>query len=104
MEILFYQVKAKVNQLEEIQRQMNDAVALCEEAVANNDASPVPDTALSIGPDHRDPEINRLASEPKTVEPTFNGDASFEAEFPNGKLKSYLFLYFILVFFCFRRL
>lgn len=66
---------------------MNDAVDACEAAVAAGDASLVADTALSIGPDHRDAEISRLAAEPKPpapVEATFNGDVHFDSDFSNG--------------------
>ncbi|KAK6643175.1 hypothetical protein RUM43_004678 [Polyplax serrata] len=87
------QVKSKITQLEEIQRQMNDAIAICETAETSNDATTVPDSSLSIGPDFRDPEIVKLTViEDKTKDNTFsnmNGTDSFGNDtFPDDAFSS----------------
>lgn len=54
------QVKAKITQVQEHQRQMNDVIALAENAIACGDASSVPDTCLNLQPEFRDPSFSRL--------------------------------------------
>ncbi|XP_039277256.1 epidermal growth factor receptor substrate 15-like 1 isoform X3 [Nilaparvata lugens] len=54
------QVKAKITQVQEHQRQMNDVIALAENAIACGDASTVPDTCLNLQPEFRDPSFSRL--------------------------------------------
>lgn len=48
------QVRSMITQVEEIQRQMNDALAVCKAAVEENNASAVSDYSLNIEPDFRD--------------------------------------------------
>lgn len=50
------QAKAKITQLQEMQRQMSDAIAVCDGAVQSGDATAVADTALRISPEFRNPE------------------------------------------------
>lgn len=76
--------------MEEIQRQMNDAIASCDSAISANDASTVPDSSLSIGPDFRDPEITKLTKiTDEAKDNTFsniNGTSDFNNEaFPDGE-------------------
>lgn len=59
---MFWQVKASISQLEEHQRQMQDAVALAESAAASGDPSTVPDTCLRLQPEHSDTSHTRLLS------------------------------------------
>lgn len=49
-----------ITQLQEQSRQMNDAITACNTAIEAGDASSVPDTALRINPEFRDPEISKL--------------------------------------------
>lgn len=39
---------------------MNDAIAACDSAIENGDATVVPDTILNINPDFRDPQYMKL--------------------------------------------
>lgn len=63
IKLYFYvlQAKAKISQLQEQQRQMNDAIALCDNAIEAGDPSQVADTALRIDPEFRNPEYNFVA-------------------------------------------
>lgn len=56
------QVKALITQLEEQKRQMNDAIQACDAAIESGDATAVPDTALRINPDFRDPEYAKVGT------------------------------------------
>lgn len=56
------QVKAKITQVQEYQRQMNDVIALSESAIASGDASTVPDTCLNFQPEFRDPSYTKLVN------------------------------------------
>lgn len=83
--------------MEEIQRQMNDAIAICESAAASNDPSIVPDTSLSIGPDFRDAEITKLTiineDDKDNTFSNMNGTTGFDdASFTNGSFKKFLTL------------
>lgn len=51
------QAKAKITQLQEQQRQMNDAITACDSAIETGDANSVADTALRINPDFRNAEF-----------------------------------------------
>ena len=84
---------------------MNDAIAICESATATNDASIVPDTSLSIGPDFRDPDITKLTVVEEEKDNTFsnmNGTAGFDndASFPIGNFffSNHLIFLFLLSF------
>lgn len=59
------QVRAMVTQLEEIQHQMTDALALCKVAVEKNNASVVSDYSLNIEPEFRDFKKALLSPEEK---------------------------------------
>lgn len=48
------QIKALVTQLEESQRQMNDALAVCKTAIEASDPSQASYFSLKIEPDFRD--------------------------------------------------
>lgn len=48
------QIKAFVTQLEENQRQMNDALAICQTAIDNNDPTHASYYSLKIEPEFRD--------------------------------------------------
>ncbi|XP_043261752.1 epidermal growth factor receptor substrate 15-like 1 isoform X2 [Colletes gigas] len=50
------QAKAKITHLQEQQRQMSDAIALYDSALAAGDATLVPDTNLQFNPEIEDPE------------------------------------------------
>lgn len=50
------QAKAKITHLQEQQRQMSDAIALYDSALATADASLVPDTSLQFNPEIEDIE------------------------------------------------
>lgn len=52
--VLFMQIKALVTQLEENQRQMNDALAVCKSAIEANDPSQASYFSLKIEPDFRE--------------------------------------------------
>lgn len=54
------QFKALSTQLQEQSRQISDAVTLCDSAIESGDVSQLPDTALRITADFRDPEYSRL--------------------------------------------
>lgn len=58
------QVKAMVSQLQESQRQMNDALTMCKSAIEANDVSYVSDYSLKLEPDFREA---RTVFEPKEV-------------------------------------
>lgn len=49
-----FQIKAYVSQLEENQRQMNDALAICQTAIDNNDPTHASYYSLKIEPEFRD--------------------------------------------------
>ncbi|XP_046744353.1 epidermal growth factor receptor substrate 15-like 1 isoform X1 [Diprion similis] len=51
------QAKVKITHLEEQQRQMSDAIALYDSALAAGDASLVPDTTLRFEPEFQDPQF-----------------------------------------------
>lgn len=57
---MFLQAKAMITQLEEQTRQMKDAITVCDSAIDAGDATSVPDTALRINPEFRDPSIQKL--------------------------------------------
>ncbi|XP_012276830.1 epidermal growth factor receptor substrate 15-like 1 isoform X2 [Orussus abietinus] len=57
-QIQISQAKAKITHLEEQQRQMTDAIALYDSALATGDASIVPDTTLQYNPEVEEPECN----------------------------------------------
>ncbi|KAI4499824.1 hypothetical protein M0802_005080 [Mischocyttarus mexicanus] len=52
------QAKAKITHLQEQQRQMSDAIALYDSALATADATLVPDTSLQFNPEIEDIEYN----------------------------------------------
>lgn len=56
MPIFFFKIKIKalVTQLEESQRQMNDALAVCKTAIEANDPSQASYFSLKIEPDFRE--------------------------------------------------
>ncbi|XP_065168555.1 epidermal growth factor receptor substrate 15-like 1 isoform X8 [Atheta coriaria] len=54
------QAKAMITQLQEQSRQIKDAITDCDTAIDTNDVSAVPDTALRIQPEFRDPEYKRI--------------------------------------------
>ncbi|XP_075216266.1 epidermal growth factor receptor pathway substrate 15 isoform X2 [Lycorma delicatula] len=56
------QVKAKITQVQEHQRQMNDVIALSENAITSGDSSTVPDTCLNFQPEFRDPSYTKLVN------------------------------------------
>lgn len=62
------QVKSMITQVEEVQRQMNDALALCKSAVEENNASSVSDYSLNIEPDFRDIRAVLISPEEKPKE------------------------------------
>lgn len=49
-----------ITQLQEQTRQMNDAIEACDSAIQSGDANSVPDTALRINPEFRDPEYTKI--------------------------------------------
>lgn len=49
-----------ITQLEEQTRQMKDAITSCDTAIDSGDPALVPDTALRISADFRDPNIQKL--------------------------------------------
>ncbi|XP_034184651.1 epidermal growth factor receptor pathway substrate 15 isoform X3 [Osmia lignaria lignaria] len=53
------QAKAKITHLQEQQRQMSDAIALYDSALAAGDASLVPDTSLQFNPEIEDLEYDK---------------------------------------------
>lgn len=59
-----FQIKALVTQLEENQRQMNDALAVCQSAIEANDPSQASYFSLKIEPDFREA---KKALDPKPV-------------------------------------
>jgi len=71
---------------------MEKAVSTCDAAITTGDASLVPDAALSIGPDHRSPDFQRLAEEPESqpAQQLHNGVTQFDADFSNGERSFYL--------------
>ncbi|CAB3379125.1 Hypothetical predicted protein [Cloeon dipterum] len=61
-QFLISQAKAKITQLEEQQRQMDDAIIMYDKALTNNDAFAVPDTSLDpISTEFREPEFVQFA-------------------------------------------
>ncbi|XP_064211795.1 epidermal growth factor receptor substrate 15-like 1 isoform X3 [Tribolium castaneum] len=71
------QAKALITQLQEQTRQMNDAIEACDSAIQSGDANSVPDTALSIQPDFRDPEYTKVG--------LVNGNSNKQNGFGDGK-------------------
>ncbi|XP_044263752.1 epidermal growth factor receptor substrate 15-like 1 isoform X4 [Tribolium madens] len=71
------QAKALITQLQEQTRQMNDAIEACDTAIQSGDANSVPDTALSIKPDFRDPEYTKVG--------LVNGNSNKQNGFGDGK-------------------
>lgn len=59
------QVRAMATQLEEIQRQMKDALELCKVAIEENNAAIVSDYSLGIEPEFRDFKKALLSPEEK---------------------------------------
>lgn len=57
-----------ITQLEEQTRQMKDAITACDTAIDSGDPTTVPDVALRINPEFRDPSIQKLSM--------VNGDSS----------------------------
>ncbi|KAK4885465.1 hypothetical protein RN001_001736 [Aquatica leii] len=55
------QAKAIITQLEEQSRQMNDAILTCDAAIESSDPLSVPDTALRLDPEFRDPKYHKVA-------------------------------------------
>ncbi|KAF3422222.1 hypothetical protein E2986_05561 [Frieseomelitta varia] len=54
------QAKAKITHLQEQQRQMSDAIALYDSALAAGDATLVPDTSLQFNPEIENLDVNSL--------------------------------------------
>lgn len=61
------QVRAMFNQLEEVQRQMKDALALCKVAIEENNPVVVSDYSLSIEPEFRD--FRKVLTSPEAEKP-----------------------------------
>ncbi|CAL7940264.1 unnamed protein product [Xylocopa violacea] len=59
------QAKAKITHLQEQQRQMSDAIALYDSALAAGDATLVPDTSLQFNPEIEDLEYDKTNEEDK---------------------------------------
>ncbi|XP_076386139.1 epidermal growth factor receptor pathway substrate 15 isoform X3 [Megachile rotundata] len=59
------QAKAKITHLQEQQRQMSDAIALYDSALAAGDATLVPDTSLQFNPEIEEPEYNEDGAQEK---------------------------------------
>lgn len=57
------QAKALITQLQEQTRQMNDAITSCDAAIESGDVSQVPDAALRIKPEFRDPEYTKVLND-----------------------------------------
>lgn len=74
------QIKAMVSQLQESQRQMNDALAACKTAIEDNEPTLVSDYILKLEPDFREA---RKTLEPKVKEDPFN-DQSASGGAPTG--------------------
>ncbi|XP_043678663.1 epidermal growth factor receptor substrate 15-like 1 isoform X1 [Vespula pensylvanica] len=80
------QAKAKITHLQEQQRQMSDAIALYDSALATADASLVPDTSLQFNPEIEDIEYDEkeatsVNEENKAIVDTFtnaNGPGVFD--------------------------
>ncbi|KAF7387289.1 hypothetical protein HZH68_012966 [Vespula germanica] len=80
------QAKAKITHLQEQQRQMSDAIALYDSALATADASLVPDTSLQFNPEIEDieydeKEVTSVNEENKAIVDTFtnaNGPGVFD--------------------------
>ncbi|KAK7864692.1 hypothetical protein R5R35_010951 [Gryllus longicercus] len=77
------QAKAKITHLQELHRQMNDAVQLYDTAIESGDATAVPDTTFSINPEFRDPEYAQAplvnGSNGPEPNPTVNGGDPFSS-------------------------
>ncbi|XP_076243714.1 epidermal growth factor receptor pathway substrate 15 isoform X2 [Calliopsis andreniformis] len=73
------QAKAKITHLQEQQRQMSDAIALYDSALAAGDATLVPDTSLQFNPEIEDVDYEANNDETKQKEadalPNANGTA-----------------------------
>ncbi|XP_043472838.1 epidermal growth factor receptor substrate 15-like 1 isoform X2 [Leptopilina heterotoma] len=72
------QAKVKITHLEEQQRQMSDAIALYDSALATGDANVVPDTSL-----HYKPEIEELIRNEEDSFAQLNGQKSERQSFSN---------------------
>lgn len=59
------QVRAMFSQVEEIQRQMRDALTVCKAAVENSNAAAISDYSLNIEPDFREFRAVLLSPEEK---------------------------------------
>ncbi|XP_066603903.1 epidermal growth factor receptor substrate 15-like 1 isoform X2 [Prorops nasuta] len=73
------QAKAKITHLEEQQRQMSDAIALYDSALAAGDATIVPDTSLQYKP-----EIEELEPEEPKAQSNLNGVREPDDAFANA--------------------
>ncbi|KAL7034393.1 hypothetical protein ACKWTF_007946 [Chironomus riparius] len=75
------QVRAMFNQLEEVQRQMKDALALCKVAIEENNPVIVSDYSLSIEPEFRD--FKKVLKSPEAEKPrdAFGDESSFNDPF-----------------------
>ncbi|XP_030763362.1 epidermal growth factor receptor substrate 15-like 1 isoform X3 [Sitophilus oryzae] len=81
------QTKALITQLQEQTRQINDAIALCDTGIESGDVNHVPDTALRIKPEFRDPEYSKLISTNGEAKQNFQngfGDDAFNHRASNG--------------------
>lgn len=74
------QVKSMVTQLEEIQRQMNDALAMCRNAIDANDPILVSDYSLKIEPEFREFRDALEKKEESAADPFSEGGAKVEGE------------------------
>ncbi|XP_063238176.1 epidermal growth factor receptor substrate 15-like 1 isoform X2 [Bacillus rossius redtenbacheri] len=55
------QAKAKITDLQEQHRQMNDAISAYDSALSSGDLSSLSDTMLNLSPEFRSPEFSRIA-------------------------------------------
>lgn len=93
------QVRSMVTQLEEIKRQMNDALAMCRNAIDANDAILVSDYSLKIEPEFR--EFKEALHEKKKGEaapdPFSEGGAKVEGNLKLLQIKNFfIFLIFLV--------
>lgn len=82
-----------VSQLQECQRQMNDALVMCRTAIENNDTTTVSDYSLKIEPEFRDAKQileNRVDKSPEKSSDSFhnNKNAAFSTGFDSDPFKS----------------
>jgi epidermal growth factor receptor substrate 15 len=75
------QVKAMVSQLEEIQRQMTDALAMCRGAIEANDPMLVTEYSLKIEPEFREfkQALEKKAEPAAVADPFSEGGAKVES-------------------------